>query len=517
MFCCCLKQKIPLSEQGEFVSEKDEANDLATPEVLNSELEYAIASWQAEISEQIYLEERIVEKYWPSNPDIVGTIEDIRSMPSEFINSPDLDFSKLALKVISVMEMKTKIDDFSNAHGTIPSFKPSAEETEIVTSPAPEECANDMNEVAKLSIFQSRWMKILANGWAGRLEKLVPTQGVLRQTSSNNLEDSELKVKPTWPDWLVDVTYAVVKRNRFGRKQRRLLKLTQYHVLLIRHSIEISKSFKYKDINSLALLDAESFVVKFCETSSSKARNIKFFSSMSPYIVQQITTRMQVTKALDKSGYSKDHTIPDSLVGYSVGTTVLLIEAILGDSTQIKNDSAKESISDLVSFAKGLGERAIFHSNSQFKCGSSLGRHSGGCTDLRSVWSNEDANRLIAFKENSVEIVAQHRVQSILHGDDGPEKRTRNHFVETFDGRDPVDIRHFVDGMFDYIIEKRGIEIGQIFYQSTARLEDLSELDKKLVAILAFIVFTVVEESIFVALKHSIVNFFSTPEKRVLV
>jgi len=146
-------------------------------------------------------------------------------------------------------------------------------------------------------------------------------------------------------------------------------------------------------------------------------------------------------------------------------------------------------------------------------------------TDLRlnagkeiEAWSDEDSKRLIAFEENSPEFTAQRRTQAILHEVVGPEYNTRSHFLSNFESNNSqiVDIRHFIDGMHEYIMEKRGIELGNIFLECDhIYLQHLIQLNGKILALLSFIVFSVVEESMFVALKRNIIEMISTSDGRV--
>ena len=83
-------------------------NDLVDNPELNSELEILLAVWENEIGEQLSLEELYVEKY-AHIPDILDRVEQIRDNPIDFVNAEDEDTKALALKVVSVLNLKLMV------------------------------------------------------------------------------------------------------------------------------------------------------------------------------------------------------------------------------------------------------------------------------------------------------------------------------------------------------------------------------------------------------------------------
>jgi hypothetical protein len=67
---------------------------------------------------------------------------------------------------------------------------------------------------------EDRRSVFISEKWSARLEELPATQGTM---SSEVDAEGEvvLKVRPAWPDWLKDVSFDVIKTNRFGNRQRR--------------------------------------------------------------------------------------------------------------------------------------------------------------------------------------------------------------------------------------------------------------------------------------------------------
>ena len=397
-------------------------------------------------------------------------------------------------------------------------------------------------------------MAALSNRWSGRLQDVNNLQGLLKVDSENDT----VRVKPTWPEWLVDVTYEVMKRSIYGKLQRRALKLTQYHILNIRNGFQITKSFKYLDVAEVYLRDENSFILKVF-LKSGEMKSIRYYSPISFHIVQQLTTRHQVTRALMKSGFSQSVNIPDSLVGYSTDVTALLI-------SQISVDTSNDYASDLVSFATMLGERmwAIsetptgafntvnngddegWHEKSDgFResitdRSSSVNRDSIDSRDrekkARSVrrmtlrdlsspnsvplddwnnlnWTAGESSKLIAFQENSAENDVEKRAHALFGGESTPEAHTRQHFANSFDSTKNIDeIRLFIDGIYEYMMEKRGIELASLL--EGKETFSLRTLDAKSLCILSFIVFSVVEETVFVSMKKDIISLVSSPETR---
>ena len=149
--------------------------------------------------------------------------------------------------------------------------------------------------------------------------------------------------------------------------------------------------------------------------------------------------------------------------------TALLIDSIIVDN-------AKDNVSDLVSFAKMLGERAIprenVYRNSQGRQSeksedsskperrSSLNRLSASSSrssfsKYDAAWTDADAARLIAYVENSNEYKLQNTVQKIMHDGSSPESNTRQNFIDTFTSAQKTidDIRLWIDGMHEVHIK----------------------------------------------------------------
>ena len=567
--CGCISRQ---TVENYRAGDHDDFDDLLRfPTKVNKHLEEMVALWENAIAEQEEAEENFIMKHREMGDTHLETVvESIQNGPQYFFNSEQEVMRDLAMKVARANEIKAEIDKLFSRDKADHSFpteysdgkKGDKIKEDTVKSPIHnEDVENDdgmsdftahSSPAGKYTAEFSQWVTKVSSRWAGRLQNVNHLQGVFKTDKDSN--ESSLKVKPTWPEWLVDVTYEVMKRSVYGKLQRRTLKLTQYHILNVRGGIQITKSFKYKQLHDLYLRDENSFIIKF-DLDGRGVKAICYYSPISAHIIQQITTRYQVTRALMKSGYSLQSNIPDSLVGYSTNVTALLIDSI---NTDPRN--AKDNISDLVSFAKMLGERLKYNdaanvnsnatalsrtasttddrgSLSELSEGSgttmrrrssvrrdSLTRNSvtrnsfigmmGGINGADEVWTPEDSKRLVAYGENSAENKLQKHVHSLLGGENTPEANTRQHFLETFskENKNINDIRFFIDGMHEYIIDKRGLELVKFFTDQSS--STLSEIDLKNLSVMSFIVFSVIEETMFVTMKKEIILLVSNKETR---
>ena len=138
------------------------------------------------------------------------------------------------------------------------------------------------------------------------------------------------KIKPKWPTFLQEVWYDVMKWNNYGTKQRRIIKLTEYCILNIKNGNKISKMYYYMNIVRIWIESSTMFKMVLKDGTK-----LCYISQMAPTIVQQITTRVQVRIALEKTTFSSMPVSPDpeDIVGpeYSHEAAHKLIEAINTD------------------------------------------------------------------------------------------------------------------------------------------------------------------------------------------
>ena len=329
--------------------------------------------------------------------------------------------------------------------------------------------------------------------WAGRMDKVDMTQGGLelpgaddvvhasRSRANSTLQVAQggqggqgqapaiveevdtsrnrglAKIKPKWPQFLIDIWFDVIKWNNFGRKQRRVLKLTEYHILNIKEGNKISKLYWYVDIASLWLEDANTLKIVL----KGKDAPICYISPMAPSIVQQITTRVQVRLALEKTVFTATHAFE---TGSSLPEPVFSHDAAVKMIESIQAETSADGVT--TDFAHGLISKMKDIDDS---------------VQQKKALEKTDFLNLFSFSEDSIEHTIQKEVQNIIFDHTTDEGNTRKTFVETFDGpkdekknrslskkKSPstapvqktlLDIRHFVDGLHEYFLSARGLEM----------------------------------------------------------
>ena len=382
---------------------------------------------------------------------------------------------------------------------------------------------------------------VLSLKWAGRLAEVSPTQGHISRQVSKQGNLMGLKVRPKWPQWLSDALYDVIKINRYGKRQRRTIKLTEYYMANIKGGCAATRIIPYKSISKAALLDSKSFVVEFVlveegerenDSDSASVVSLHYESLLACHIVQQLTTRAQVRMGLEKiASYAAhvDDTGQMSLsprMGVSVNATAAMIEAI-------GEENAKD-LSDMTQFARVLGKRTCNRLNS---IGNS--DYVVDAIDVEDPSKNDDTqrlNRLISIEPGSGEGKVQNAVQRLILDASTPEGSTAKHFIKEFPviplESDLTQLRHFIDGMFEYILETHSVELSLLLNSDASfRMSDMSslidgvndpgatgvvnsvhvDLDQAVITSLSYLTYSVVEEAMFLSLQEKVISCFAPP------
>jgi hypothetical protein len=92
-----------------------------------------------------------------------------------------------------------------------------------------------------------------------------------------------MKIKPKWPDFLIDTYFDVIKVNIYGRKMRRIMKLNQHFVVNITNGNEITKFYPYIDIRRVWLENGNTVVVVL-----RNGKQCVYMSHVAPLILQQV-------------------------------------------------------------------------------------------------------------------------------------------------------------------------------------------------------------------------------------
>lgn len=107
----------------------------------------------------------------------------------------------------------------------------------------------------------------------------------------------------------------------------------------------------------------------------------------------------------------------------------------------------------------------------------------------------------------------QQEVQKVMFSDYTPEGHTKKHFIDTFESehKTVVDVRQFIDGMHEYLIERRGKGLSDILVDDGWSLVDSqgheengeawkNRLTQEQFGLLSSIIFGAVEEAVYLPL-----------------
>jgi hypothetical protein len=333
------------------------------------------------------------------------------------------------------------------------------------------------------------------------------------------------QIKPKWPRFLQEVWYDVVKWNNYGAKQRRIIKLTEYHILNIKGEKTISKLYSYTNIQRIWLESPTMFKLELKDNT-----RLCYISQMAPTIVQQITTRVQVRLALEKTVFSS---MPHGGAGEAHGGPEYSQEAASKLIETITQDHENESHDVLEEFAITLMKNIPVYGT--------LANKRAGKRD--NTAAADDASKrptlksMISLPEDSPEYRVRSELQKIVFDDATDEGNTRRVFLEDFDeSKTLVNVRHFIDGLHEYLLTERGVHFAMFYMDdsygvrrksladqkrdSTRRasirgfgsVSSLEQVDEDSLAIISFISFNVVEESVFLPLKDTILRMLPSQE-----
>jgi hypothetical protein len=479
--------------------------DTTTAQTVAAALNESIKAYEKSMAEYSDFEESVLEKI---GPDLATVLKELRDDPEAFAMSSNPLIQSLARRRTQVVSSKAKLgisegrkrtksfsaipesaeedgssrlqsskskDRFNKraswgghvgssssamlskpkkrggSPSTLPvALKESASNAEPSKLPLIQADGTEGNNGASDSTVPVSLSKMLSTKWAERLVDVNPTRGKLRETSSADGVPT-YKIRPLWPEWLTDTTYTVVKKNKYGKRQKRIIKLTEYHFFNIKNGSTITRSFVYSDIKNVWLKTNSTLVVSFGDNLV-----YEYETSLAPVIAQQLATRSQVRMALDKVSSSV-------VVGHASVKNISKTTAALISSISEGNASAQVTPS-IVSFARTISE-SFLSSRSERERGSSIwNRDKDGPVDDSSL-----AARLMHIAPNSPEMYISVAVQDVMFDTRTPEGNTRRLFIEKFqtfpdpDKSPTVQLRHFIDGMHEFIMEKRGASLAAEF------------------------------------------------------
>jgi hypothetical protein len=328
----------------------------------------------------------------------------------------------------------------------------------------------------------------------------------LVKTNQNNTKP--LINNHKWPEWLLDETYDVVKTNKYGSKYERKLTLTQIHILASREGIGVTQVYTYLDVEKVYLNKDESQVVIFFKTNK---KSFFYTSPQAANIAQQIATRVQVRVSMEKS----NDLISSIIRGYTKEKMLLLMN-------EISDESDKSNSSNFASFANILKNKVL----PQELFGLI---QSDPLLDVLPSNSASNISNLMDIEKNSGKYRLQVAIREILFDTTSPEGNTRRVFLEEFsiinNNKTIEDYRIWIDGMHEFLFLNRGPLLCYIYnsglcgeptqVNANSNLsESLQELalillknyDEETLSVVSFIVYTIVEESVYLPLKANLTN-----------
>ena len=448
--------------------------------------------WSDLLKEYHELELEMTEKYQDLlTPEV---LENIRLKPESYLSAENPEFIReLAKRRVEIEEnqnlvlmkgikSKRSVESTENSESTEINDDDVDSFTQDSALPSAAGNANALSIASTNNRISSRW--------ARNLSSIVPVQGAMRFTNKTNI----LNVKPKWPEWLVDESFDVIKVNSFGKKYQRTLKLTEQHILALKDGTGVTKVYTYLDVLKLSLSsDSKSVTLLF----KSDNRSYTYITAFACHICQQITTRVQVRTALEKSSLSVSN------IEHSTEAMLAIIDAI-------STDNAKSGTSNYLTFAKTLKNRLLPTQNDE-----NVGKDD--TADTNPGAESTLSHSFLKIEPGTAEFKVQSAVRNFLYDENTPEGNTRRHFIATFKQEQGLtDIRMWIEGMHEYIFMNRGVQLSAVYYNTASYglvpTSDLNDIDENTLVSISFIIFTVIEESIFTHLNQNILTIIQTPE-----
>lgn len=484
------------------------------PSAIDKKLNSLICDWQSAILEYENLELAFLEECEARRVTNASEIlSEMKADPRVFLRGSELlknwpvlhDLTKLCLKV---QDLQAQL--------------PLQRERNDATLPR-DDSLNVYDTDSPAKAADGAFLKKLSSTWSTRLNAVDATQGAVLVKRG----DQSLQLRPRWPRYLADISYDVIKVNKFGQKMRRVLRLTQHHVISLKDGAALTKFYPYRDVRR-AFLAAQT-------TLKIVQRDGKINTYLSPialHIFQQIVTRVKIRKALDAAaldllpqrsspaeGSAEAEADTAAAADFTPQATATIIAAI----SEANSNSADEV---LTLFARELAERTILglrqdaaradeaqeaQSSAQDDVGTDAAA-SAEPSDASSAAqptatddepppppppaaslsptaspplsaSPEKSLRLVqatlrmTYPAESAEGAVQTQVRALLFDSDTPENSTLLHFLRSVNDAASslplkstlLKVRHFIDGLHEYCLESRGFALAALYRQQVQR------------------------------------------------
>lgn len=512
---CCNKRDENLEQHGEtYINEKSlsyihKSNNLKAIRLglefgddilLNDDTTKSIDNVTLYLESYRDLELKYIEN---GNNEIISELVLLREVPRLYLFSDNIKIRELAEKRENIYNELIKLGvDFTALHKE---NKEQLQEEEEVINPL----LFQINSSSKTKSIPSdpliiswknkqRTNNICSNKLSSkRSSTLTPTI----QTNMRNLINNY-----KWPEWLLDETYDVVKTNKYGSKYERKLTLTQLHILASREGIGVTQVYTYLDVEKVYLNKDENQVVIFFKSNK---KSFFYTSPQAANIAQQIATRVQVRVSMEKS----NDLLSSTMRSYTKENMLLLLN-------EISDESDKSNSSNFSSFASSLKNKVLPQELFKFI-------QSDPLLDVLTSNPISNVSKLMDIEKNSGKYRLQVAIRELLLDSTSSEGNTRRVFVEEFSkmnsNKTIEDYRIFIDGMHEYLFLNRGKMLCYIYnsgvidensyINSSSNLTDplqelainlLKQFDHKTLTIVSFIIYTIVEESVYLPLKTTL-------------
>ena len=541
-YCCCKKHR-GLLDPG--VARSDEANielefeALARrPSKVDMALETNLTSWERAIAAYREAEQRMLEDE-SQRVLLLPILAELREGPEAFLSADKYDASVRQLATMRCIifscqsalglsrestKRSDRLSDDRSSRRKVVKFSEGNVEGPPTQSPVSRNGTRGSYTQAVSLAWAERLANVIPVQGSFQIQKSSPdgTNGIRRATASGPATQKLPTIRPKWPHYLADVWYEVIKINKMGMRQRRQIKLTEFHILSIKGGNALSKIYLYMEVAQIWLQNSNMAVLRLRNDNQ-----LRFVSPVAATIVQQITARVKVRTALEKNIYFSSTTgsviafmreksssiiaaaatalgtdpIPDPIGGCSTESSSSEEQAMalsfsftqqLIESISEENDAVAQDV--LAQFASTLRDRTLSRAIVQQKAKSvkktslaipvssaegGVEAEGGGeklpepppSADSPNATRERKALKLFAFDDGSPEHRVQAELQKILYDETAPEGNTRKLFIEEFSS-DPqktmLDMRLFMDGLHDYILESRGKQLSSVLTTSGA-------------------------------------------------
>ena len=359
-------------EDGIAMEDTDISSLMARPSKVDSTLEENLLNWETAIHAYRELESTLLDT--DDSAAILTVLVELRESPEKFLSDSYASCVRdLATKRCIIYSCQARLGlareqqkSERNSAKVVDSPILSTQRPQAKTRPSDPLVhlvnssmrKRDINEPSSLQLDPAMRRKASRSGgarasytdsisqaWADRLSQVVPAQGSF-QLCPKGMQGQALPViRPKWPQYLPDAWYEVVKVGRLGRRQRRLLKLTEYHVLSIKGGNALSKIYLYLEVAQIWLQGTNMAVAVL-----RGGKHLCFQCPMAASLVQQITARVQVRTALENTVFFSHARASAAAQGASNRRTVRASGSTDG-SSNVGSDPRAEGLSRRSSMA----------------------------------------------------------------------------------------------------------------------------------------------------------------------